>query len=100
MTSEELIADYLARGGTIKACPPDALAEKSRTARVIDPWWTRTKWTLVKVEASRIDAARAWLHQRSINFHINQKPVRGNWHVRFENAKDAMLFKLTWGGAQ
>lgn len=100
MTSENLIADYLAKGGRIKACPPAALVEKAKKPRVIDPWSTRTKWTLVKVEASRIDAARSWLHERTIVFYINQKAVGGTWHVRFEKPDDAMLFKLTWGGVR
>lgn len=98
MTGEEL-ADYLAKGGKINACPLDASAAKVKKARVLDPWWVRTKWTLVKVEASRIDAASSWLRERQINHYINRKAVGGTWHVRLEKADDAVLFKLTWGGA-
>lgn len=97
MTPDELVRDFLEKGGKVKVCPPEWATHTNR-ARVLNPWWVRSDWTLVKVAAHHIDPAEAWLKDRGIRFYKNLTMVRGYWHVRLESARDAMLFKLTWGG--
>ncbi len=97
MKTQDLIADYLARGGSVKSYPLGAKRSKKHIVRVTDPWWTRTSWTLVKVGDDRIDAAKQWLEERGVAHYVNKRATAGSWHVRLEKADDALLFKLTWG---
>lgn len=109
---DDLVRDYLARGGKVTICPPgSALPGLTKIARSLsphlpqptrrrkNPWWVRSDWTLVKVKANRIASAEVWLRERQAKFYTNLTKVRGNWHVRVEDRDMAMLFKLTWGGA-
>lgn len=110
MTSEEAIAAYLAKGGAVTRCPTSAaytgraaiaaskLPRERRPKR--KPWWIQRRWTLVRIKADRIGAAESWLRDRGHKFYTNLTRYRGFWHVRVEDAKVAVMFKLTWGGDQ
>lgn len=98
MTPDELVRDFLAEGGKVTVCPPEWATHTNRP-RVSNPWWVRSDWTLVKVPGSSIAPAEAWLKERGIRYYKNLTTVRGRWHVRIEQASDAVLFKLTWGGS-
>jgi hypothetical protein len=97
MTPDELVRDFLAKGGKVTVCPPE-WAKSPTKSRPLNPWWVRSDWTLVKVAATQIDSAEAWLKDRGIRYYKNLTMVRGCWHVRVERAQDAVLFKLIWGG--
>lgn len=97
MTPEELVRDFLANGGKVTVCQPEWAKEPSRSS-VRNPWWVRSNWTLVKVPAARGGEAEDWLKERGFRFYKNLTIVRGRAHFRLESAKDAVLFKLTWGG--
>jgi hypothetical protein len=92
------VQDYLSRGGAVTRCP-SSHEPKPKPPRNRNPWWVRTDWTLVKVPGDRIAPAEQWLRERDIKFYTNLTIVRGRWHVRIEQASDAVLFKLTWGGS-
>lgn len=97
MTPEELVRDFLANGGKVTVCPPEWATNPSRSSVGI-PWWVRSDWTLVRVAADRGRAAEDWLKERGFRFYKNLTIVRGRSHFRLESAKEAVLFKLTWGG--
>lgn len=98
MTPDELVRDFLAKGGMVTVCPPEWAKNPSKS-RILNPWWVRSDWTLVKVPGDRIAPSEAWLKERGIRYYKNLTIVRGRWHVRIEQASDAVLFKLSWGGS-
>jgi hypothetical protein len=98
VTPDELVRDYLAKGGAITRCPSSHESKPTKPGKR-NPWWIRSNWTLVKVPGDRIAPAEAWLKERGIRYYKNLTIVRGRWHVRIEQASDAVLFKLTWGGS-
>lgn len=53
----------------------------------------------VAVPESRIAAAEKWLRSRSVRFATRHWLEDGCYVVRLPDGRDAMLLKLTWGGA-
>jgi hypothetical protein len=57
-------------------------------------WWTR-----VPIPEDRIAPAERWLREREIVFATTLTKVDGCYVVRLREVRDAVLFKLTWGGS-
>lgn len=63
---------------------------------------TRTRkrwWTRVPIAETRIAPAERWLRERDIKFRTGLTMQDSHYVVRLRDPRDAMLFKLTWGGA-
>lgn len=53
----------------------------------------------IPVMEAKIAEAERWLRERKIRFATGDYLIDGCYIVRLPKASDAMLFKLTWGGA-
>jgi hypothetical protein len=112
MTNEELIAAFLAKGGTVTKCrfirplamkrrsaaPTPEAVERELGDKPIGP--DEAERVTVYVPTLWIARAETWLRENGLSFRTALWATRGKGYgISFPERRSAMLFKIWWSNA-